>query len=112
MKLSQRQRGFAKCVGILIKQIYARGYECTFGHAYRCQNCKVGKKNSLHKSRLAIDINLFKDGKYLTDPEEHRQFARYWEALHPDNRSGIRFNDANHYERVDHVWRTGNEESI
>jgi hypothetical protein len=112
MSLSRIQQQFMQHFGMLLHQIYARGYGCTGGHLYRCQDCPVGTKNSNHKIRLAVDLQLFKDGKYLTDPEEYRQFAQYWEALHPDNRSGIRYNDANHFERLDHVWRDGAEEKI
>tara|TARA_R110000868_G_scaffold275405_1_gene535139 strand:- start:331 stop:471 length:141 start_codon:yes stop_codon:yes gene_type:complete len=27
--------------------------------------------NSLHKQRLAVDFNLFRDGQYLTGTEDH-----------------------------------------
>ena len=112
MSLSKKQQDFARHVADLIHQIYARGYACTFGHAYRCPDCPVGTKNSNHKIKLAIDLQLFKNGVYLTDGEDYRQFAQYWEALHPDNRNGIRFNDANHFERTEHPWRDGEEEKI
>ena len=60
-----------------------------------------GKNNgirlSIHQDKLAIDINLFKNGVYLEDAESHRPFAEYWETQHPLCRSGIHFRDANHY---------------
>jgi hypothetical protein len=64
-----------------------------------------GSKNSLHCSRLAIDLNLFKDGKYLSSSDDHRELGRFWEMLHPQNRSGIRYRDGNHYEMVPKPWR-------
>ncbi len=99
MSLSKKQQDFARHVADLIHQIYARGYACTFGHAYRCQDCPVGMDNSVHKSRLAIDLNLFKDGEYLTDTEDYRQFGEYWEALGIWNRWGGNFSnsDGNHF---------------
>lgn len=113
MSLSRKQQQFAKCVQILLRHIWARGYTVTFGHAYRCSDCPVGTENSLHKSRLAIDLNLFdRDGEYVDTTEGHLEFGRYWEALHPDNRWGGRFNDGNHYERVPHIWRDGNEPNL
>jgi hypothetical protein len=57
-----------------------------------------GIKNSLHLKRLAIDLNLFKDGAYLSDTESHRPFGEWWEAQDPLNRWGGRFKDGNHYE--------------
>ena len=98
MSLSKKQQDFARHVADLIHQIYARGYSCTFGHAYRCQDCPVGMENSVHKSRLAVDINLFdKHGNYLTDTEDYRQFGQYWEALGIWNRWGGAWQDGNHF---------------
>jgi hypothetical protein len=58
----------------------------------------VGRKNSLHKLKLAIDIDLFdKDLNYLQETEDHRIFGEYWESLHPDCSWGGHFNDGNHY---------------
>ena len=60
-----------------------------------------GKNNgirlSIHQDKLAIDLNLFKNGEYLPDAESHRPLAEFWETLHPLCRAGYRFRDANHY---------------
>jgi len=61
-------------------------------------------KNSLHYDGLAMDIDLFKDGKYLTRTEDHQQFGEWWELLHPDCRWGGRFADGNHY-AITYQWR-------
>jgi len=107
MNLRERQSIFALNVAKLIIYIYSNGYAVTFGEAYRPPEMveiytKQGKgsKNSLHPKRLAIDLNLFKDGKYLSDTDSHRIFGEYWEKLHPHNRWGGRFRigDGNHYE--------------
>lgn len=113
MSLGQAQREFALDIAHLIFHAYEIGYEVTFGDAYRDPRVhgELGEKksyssaNSNHKRRLAVDLNLFRDGKYLTDGNAHRPLADYWESLNPENRSGIRFNDANHYERVYGGWR-------
>jgi hypothetical protein len=97
MRLSEKQQDFARHVADLIHHIYASGYACTFGHAYRCQECPVGRPQSVHKSRLAVDLNLFKDGKYLTDTEAYRAFGEYWEALGEWNRWGGAWDDGNHF---------------
>lgn len=55
-----------------------------------------------HKQRLAIDINLFKNGVYQTDTEAHRQFGDWWLAQDPDCRWGGNFTkpDGNHYSMI------------
>jgi len=65
MKLSEKQQQFTRMVADLILFAYEHGYGLTFGDAYRSPKVEYGHKNSLHRKRLAIDLNLFKDGKYL-----------------------------------------------
>ena len=74
---------------------YANGYELTFGDAKRPNNCNYGRRASLHKSRLAVDFNLFKDKVYLTKTEDHRPLGEFWESI--GGSWGGRFNDGNHY---------------
>ena len=103
MTLGQKQRKFTRMIAQLIEYAYANGYELTFGDAYRDPRLHgdVGVKksyssaNSLHKSRLAVDFNLFKNGQYLTTTEAHRPLGEYWESI--GGAWGGRFNDGNHY---------------
>lgn len=102
--LRERQSIFVKLVAQLIQKATEMGYELSFGETYRTPeqailNAKAGKgtKNSLHCDRLAIDLNLFKDGRFLGSTEDHRKLGEWWEKLHPDCRWGGRFNDGNHY---------------
>ena len=107
MTLGQKQRLFTKLVSHLIEHAYKIGYELTLGDAYRDPRVHgdVGVKksyssaNSVHKQRLAIDLNLFKNGQYLTTTEAHKELGEFWESLHPDCRWGGRFStpDGNHY---------------
>ena len=107
MTLREKQTLFTKLVAILIQNIYLAGYECTFGEAYRSpweaerlMNEGKGIKGSLHTSRLAIDLNLFKDGKYLTRTEDYERFGKFWESLSGANYTcawGGRFQDGNHF---------------
>lgn len=104
LTLRQKQSLFVRLTGLLIEEAYARGYELTFGEALRTPeqaklNAASGKgiSNSLHKDRLAIDLNLFKDGIFLSKSEDHRPLGEWWEKLHPLCRWGGRFNDGNHY---------------
>lgn len=56
-----------------------------------------GVRNSTHLFQLAIDLNLFKDGVFLSTTEDHRPFGEWWEQQAPDARWGGRFKDGNHY---------------
>ena len=106
MTLGEKQRLFTRNVAFLIEWAYKEGYELTVAEAYRTQeqsnlNAAAGKgiSNSLHMDRLAIDLNLFKDGKYLTNSADHKPLGEFWKSLHPDNRWGGDFSrpDGNHY---------------
>lgn len=104
MTLGQKQRLFARMAALLILKAYELGYEITLGEAWRTPeqakaNAAAGRgiSNSLHMDRLAIDLNLFKDGVYLTKTDAHRELGEWWEQQHPLARWGGRFNDGNHY---------------
>ena len=118
MTLRQRQSIFAFLTARLMIFMNENGYEFTYGEAYRSPEealrlynlYKAGKgpratKNSLHTKKLAIDLNLFKDGKFLSSTESHRFFGEWWEKQHPNCRWGGRFNDGNHYEFTEMNWR-------
>lgn len=96
MSLREHQSQFARHVPDLIRKAFDLGFEVTLGDAYRDPRCPYGSKSSRHKSRLAIDLNLFQDGKYLASTEDHKELGEWWES-----QGGIwggRFNDGNHYE--------------
>lgn len=102
--LREKQSTFVSLVAQLILEANRRGYELTFGEALRTPeqaalNAEkgIGIKNSVHLIRLAVDFNLFKDGKYLDKTSDHEELGTYWESLHPLTRWGGRFNDGNHY---------------
>ena len=95
MSLRAKQHRFVKMVAKLILWAYDQGYTLTFGDAYRDSRCGYGHPMSLHRDRLAIDLNLFKDGRYLKKTEDHRPIGEHWEAM--GGSWGGRFNDGNHY---------------
>lgn len=105
MSLGNKQRLFTLAVSKLIVWAYAHGYELTFGDAYRDPRLhgEVGEKKayghskSAHKKRLAVDFNLFKDGKYLSTTAAHAPLGEYWVTLHEDAVWGGIFKDGNHY---------------
>jgi len=101
--LGQKQRKFVRMVADLIVWAYDNGYELTFGDAYRDPRLhgqmgwKVGygAASSCHKIRLAIDLNLFKDGVFLDSTEAHTPLGEQWEKM--GGTWGGRFKDGNHY---------------
>ena len=102
MTLRQKQSKFVLMVSALIDFAYTNGYELTFGETYRTPeqaalNAKTGKgiAKSLHIQRLAIDLNLFKGGKFLTSSTSHLPLGEYWESI--GGTWGGRWNDGNHY---------------
>lgn len=106
MKLSEKQQIFARNIALLMMYAFNRGYEITFGEATRDYETAVrnaengtGIVNSLHLIRLALDLNLFKDGVYLSRSSDHAELGEFWKSLHPLNRWGGDFSrpDGNHY---------------
>lgn len=93
--LRQKQSRFARMVARLLSHIYEMGYEVTLGDAYRDPRVPYGHPTSLHRKRLAIDLNLFRDGHFLQATEDHRPIGEWWEAQ--GGAWGGRFNDGNHY---------------
>ena len=97
MGLRGKQSEFALAVGKLLLHMYDSGYEVSIGDAWAIKGS--GRKhshNSKHYIKLAIDLNLFFNDKYLACTEDHVAFGRYWEQL--GGIWGGRFDDGNHYE--------------
>lgn len=106
--MSLLQEEFAQAAAKLIQKAAELGYGVTLGDAYRtpeqatmnAQN-HVGVANSLHCDRLAIDINLFKDGQYITDDTGHKDLGAWWKTLGPRYKWGGDIKhprpDPNHY---------------
>jgi len=82
------------------------GYEVAFGETKRSPqqakaNAEAGKgiKNSLHLLGLAVDFDLYIDGKYQTRSEAHAPLGEKWKSMHELARWGGDFRkpDGNHY---------------
>jgi hypothetical protein len=108
MSLREKQEIFARTLGIFLNWMAEQNYTWTMGDCWRstdellCPHCGTGvsyqellKFNgrskvlvSKHTERLAIDLNLFVDGK-RAEPEQYRPLAEKWESL--GGRAGFRF---------------------
>lgn len=100
----------------LLQFAWNKGFVTTFGEAFRTQEqqeiyVKTGKSKTLdsyHLKRLALDLNIFKDGRLATKAECD-VLGKFWEDLDPKNRWGGNFDrdwtkkdnflDAPHFER-------------
>lgn len=100
MALRVNQVAFARMVSRLIDKAFELGFEVTLGDAYRDPRCPYGRPQSYHKQRLAIDLNLFRDGHYLVETEDHRELGEWWESV--GGTWGGRFADGNHYSWGEH----------
>ena len=110
MSTSDKQWEFLQDVARLI--LFAanfEGYKLTGGELYRTKeqaelNAAKGSGivNSLHRSRLAIDLMLFINNEYITTSAEYYTLGEYWKSLNPKNRWGGDFPrpDGNHFERT------------
>lgn len=108
MTLGDTQRTFTICIARLIVWVYEQpGWELTLGDAYRspeeAERLAVegkGIKDSLHTSRLAIDLNLFVNGEYQVLSSAYLPLGEHWKTLHPLARWGGDFHtrpDGNHF---------------
>lgn len=105
MTLGEKQRLFMRLMPRLIDYIHEQGYECSGGDLFRDPRVhgEIGVKvgyghpKSAHKNKLAIDINLFKGGVFLSGTSDHAKVGEFWESMHELCRWGGRFNDGNHY---------------
>lgn len=72
-------------------------------HQFATALSNNGKNNgiamSLHQARLAIDLNVFKGGVYLTKSEDYKPLGDKWKSLDVDARWGGDFSspDGNHF---------------
>ncbi|MFA5340298.1 MAG: M15 family peptidase [Clostridia bacterium] len=91
-ELGDKRKKFTIYVADLINFMLSKGYQPMLG-----KDGLKHMKGSLHYEGLAVDIDLTKDGVYLTNTDDHKQFGEYWESLDPLCAWGGRFKDGNHY---------------
>jgi len=108
MKLGEKQELFAELIFTkLIPFIYSNKYKIRPGDYFRDPRSHgdYGEKkgyasaSSLHKLKLAFDLNLTLSGVYLTQTSDHKFFGEYWLTLHELCRWGGSDgnDDGNHY---------------
>ena len=97
-RLLTAQQEFTRRVPKLLEKAIELGFDVTLGDAYRDPRVDYGSKSSKHCRRLALDLNLFKDGEYVTQTEGHRVLGEWWESIGGVWGGTFPREDGNHYE--------------
>jgi hypothetical protein len=105
MTVGEQQELFMRLLPRLIDKAHEMGYAIRGGDLFRDPRVHgelgvklgYGHPRSAHKQKMAIDLNLFKDGNFLGATEDHRPLGEWWEKQHELCRWGGRFKDGNHY---------------
>ena len=110
MSLVTEQAAFLLDMCKLIQFATEQGFTLTAGELYRTPEqqeicMKTGRSstmNSLHLVRLAVDFNIFKDGKLVGNKATLAPLGAYWESLNPLNSwggNGKKLVDTPHFSR-------------
>jgi hypothetical protein len=105
MPTVSEQNEFATNVAKLILKAQEMGYQVTLGDAYRDARLHgtfgekkgYGAAKSFHKTRMAIDLNLFSYGRYLPSTEDHRALGAWWVSIGGTWGGNFKTPDGNHY---------------
>lgn len=104
MTLREDQVAFVWALAQLITEAHRLGYELTLGEAERPAWVAAiyavqgkGIRNSFHTKRLAIDLNVFRNGVYLTGADDYRDLGAYWVFLGGTWGGNFTRQDANHF---------------
>lgn len=102
MSMVPKQQQFAVALAKLILHAESVGLPVTFGDAYRDPRLHgamgekrgYGAANSCHKLRLAVDLNIIKDGK-IAPISEYEKLQKHWR----ENLGGSEMitDDSNHF---------------
>lgn len=105
MTLGEKQELFSILIAEHICWLYAQGYRVRCGDFFAHDGHREG---SNHYKKLAADLNLFRNGVYLTATADHLESGTMWESRHELCRWGGNWdkdeypgepgeNDGNHY---------------
>lgn len=111
MGLRDRQVVFSRDLAKLINKAFEMGYEVTMGECLRPIEMqqlyiKQGKSqtmNSNHLKKLAVDLNLFIDGKLCT-LQQIKPLGDWWESLDSKHKWGGNWKtlqDSPHFELLE-----------
>lgn len=92
------QQRFALLVGRFLTELPALGYSVTLDEAYRPPETADlyarqgrGLRNSVHCNKLAVDLNLFRNGTLCQTDADFKPAVDLWLSYAPDCRAGANF---------------------
>ena len=104
MTLHEKQLLFGILFPRFLMQLHSMGYGVKIGEVKRTQEqadinaaTGAGISNSLHLILLAGDIELYRDGTWLTEIEQYKEAAETWESMHELCTAGYYFGDGHHF---------------
>lgn len=84
----EKQNEFIRSLVRFLTWLDLNGYQCSLGEAYRPPELarfyafeREGIERSRHCDRMAIDLNIFRRGVWLTTVEDLRECGTFWESL-------------------------------
>jgi hypothetical protein len=87
LNLLEKQKVFSKTLAKFLNDLFLRGYDVTMGECYRPPEMADiyasqgrGVKNSNHCIKLAVDLNIFYQGTFLTSKEILEIPGKLWKV--------------------------------
>jgi hypothetical protein len=113
MRLGKKQELFSSLYPLLVPYLISLGYQIRSGDLFRDERVHgafgikkgYGRAFSCHKLKLAIDLNVMKNGIYLRGEEAneaHHKAHDYWDSLGGSKRI---LRDMNHYSLLHNGYR-------
>jgi len=96
MTLSQKQQYFGDMFTILLVWAKLKGYKFSIGEVFRPpemqriyeEQKKTWTSYSRHQDKLAVDLFLYKNGRFSNSIADYRPLAKFWKMLDEKNRWG------------------------
>ena len=94
MTYGDKRRLFSRLFAELILWAVEQGYEVAIDDVKAHDG---HMRNSLHYLGLAGDLNLYREGKWLSKTADHTPLGTKWQSMHPLCRWGGQWDDGGHY---------------
>ena len=101
MPLGKKQELFSLLIAEHMLWLMLRGYRIRCGDFWAREGHRPG---SNHYDKIAADLNLMLDGKYLEDSEDHLESGLKWESRHELCRWG------GNWDKDDHPGEAGEDD--
>jgi hypothetical protein len=93
MRLGEKQELFSLLMAEHVLWLYEQGYSVRSGDYFASTGHRAG---SNHYIKLAADLNLFKNGVYMSETMQHLESGEKWESRHELCRWGGNWDNDSH----------------